>query len=196
MWTPGFAGPRPGVRKGRPYVRPVAKTYRYRRQRLLYLAAETRMFMPVMPDEPEPPRKFYEFKPNEFETVNPPTHVAQPTPPINVAGLIRQANSAKPGGVARASPASQANDVHGILNENLARANAAGLNELAPKPKRPSGRKRDYLFLMISGNVMCALLAFLSGGVGNPMIFVGAIGGMGLLTAALTWVMWFVMDDY
>ena len=88
------------------------------------------------------------------------------------------------------------NQVHEILRENLARANDAGLNELSEKKKRPSRRKRDYWILMIAGN---SLLAFLFAGAvasKNAFLMAFSAGGIGLISAGATWIMWHVMDDY
>jgi hypothetical protein len=147
-----------------------------------------------MPDEPDPPRKFYEFKPREFEVVNPRANEAQPTAPISVQNLLRQAGSSKPGGVAPAATSPQ-NDVHAILRENAARTNATGIEELIPLPPRKSRRKREFLTLVIGGNALCGLIAFKAGSR-DAVTFTFAISAMAMLTAGLTWIMWFVMDDY
>ena len=80
------------------------------------------------------------------------------------------------------------NEVHGILRENLARANATGLNELSPKSRRKSKRMRDYIFLLIAGNLVLAALSVLL-----PLL---GIAFLILYNVALVWVMWVVMDDY
>ena len=160
-----------------------------------------------MSDEPDPPRKVYGFKPRTFETANEPRPNA-PAPalptrdpgivpaserPIDVRDLARQAT-----GQGRAlegvAPVNRANEVHAMLQDNLARANAAGLNDLAPKPKRLSRRKRDYWLLMAIGNLALAVLAVV--GHSNLFMLVGSIAGMGLVSAAITWIMWHVMEDY
>jgi hypothetical protein len=86
-------------------------------------------------------------------------------------------------------------DVHEILRDNLARAQAAGLNDLTPTPTRRSRRRRDYWFLLITANLFFGLIAVRSG-PGAPIVFVSALAGMAIVSSALTWVMWFVMDDY
>ena len=70
----------------------------------------------------------------------------------------------------------------------FARANAAGLNDLAPLPKRKSRRKRDYFLCLVGGNALLGLGFML-----NP-VFAGA--GIVIFNIGLTWIMWFVMDDY
>src|SRR5262245_42788027 len=98
-----------------------------------------------MDDELDPPRKFYEFKPREFEVVNKlrptaptentsPPRATDPDRKIEISELYRQA--AVPGAVLNRTSDTAKNEVHAILEDNVARANAAGLNNLAPKPKR------------------------------------------------------------
>ena len=163
-------------------------------QPLLYAGAEIRTLAPAMADDPDPPRKFYEFKPREFEVVNPRANEAQPTAPINVKDLLRQAGSSKPGGVAPADLTPK-NEVHTILQENVANNQAKGLEELTPLPPRKSRRKREFFTLLIIGNAVCGGLAY-AAGPNSAIAFASAVGAMGLITAGLTWVMWFVMDDY
>lgn len=159
-----------------------------------------------MPDEPDPPRKFYELKPREFEAVNaqprhpgesPPAAGAPPGPQpdaIDINDLIRSANAGGAGLSPKAGPVVE-NDVHAILRDNLARAEAAGLNELAPKPRRKSRRKRDYWLLMAGA---CAVFGtiLLTSGPRHPITFILALGGLVISTVGLTWILWFVMDDY
>src|SRR5688500_9204977 len=98
-----------------------------------------------MSDEPDPPRKFYQLKPKEFEQVNPPvTGAPADSAPTGVQGHLQAANTRPGSAPAPAKPSGALNDVQAILRDNLARANAAGLNDLAPKPKRRSRRNRDY----------------------------------------------------
>jgi hypothetical protein len=155
-----------------------------------------------MPDDPDPPRKFYGFKPTQFEQVNPvrppapgeePPTSPSPTPdavrdtPIDIRELVRQ--GAQSGPVLKGNaPANRANEVHEILRDNLARADAAGLNDVKPVAPRKSRRKRDYFLSLLAGNAF-----FIWGLTLNP-VFAGA--GLVLFNVGLTWVMWVVMDDY
>jgi hypothetical protein len=41
-----------------------------------------------------------------------------------------------------------------------------------------------------------ALLAFYGLKTGNAVLFVYCCAGLGLFAASVSWVMWFVMDDY
>ena len=153
-----------------------------------------------MRDEPDPPRKHYQFKPREFERVNDhPGHAAPDSDPavrparIDVHDHFKAANASAP---APRSPQPKAteNDVHGILRDNLDRANVAGLNDLAPKVRRRSRRKRDYWLLLLTVNAFFAFVMF--GLNANPMTRLYGLAGFIMFTLGLTWVMWFVMDDY
>ncbi len=158
-----------------------------------------------MPEDSDPPRKFYDLKPREFEVVNalprqpgerpPASAVAGARPEaIDVNDLIRSANSAGAGLAPKAVPAA-GNDVHAILRDNLARANAAGLNELAPKPRRASRRKRHYWALMLIVNAGLLTLT-LASGPKYPFTFVYGIAGLVIFNLGLWWVMWQIMEDY
>lgn len=155
-----------------------------------------------MQDEPAPPRKTYGFKPTAFERANPapageasaqatplpdPGIVAADAGAINVHDLIQAgAGSARPLGAN--AVVNRSNDIHAMLRDNHARADAAGLNAVSLEPKRMSKRKRDFIFLVVSGNLILSL-AF----VIQP-IFAGA--GVVIFNIGLVWIMWVVMDDY
>ncbi|MEO6567645.1 MAG: hypothetical protein ABIO94_02680 [Opitutaceae bacterium] len=121
-----------------------------------------------MPDEPDPPRKIYQLGKAGFEPVNVPPET--------------------PGAAAPAQ------DVQAHLRDNLARANAAGLNKIDDRPPRPSRRKRDYwmLFLLGNGVLGAALLYFGPETLGGAF----AVSAMIFFSAALTWVMFGVMSKY
>lgn len=143
-----------------------------------------------MPEEQDPPRKFYELKEPEFESVN---ARSDHLPTIDVREHFKSSSLS---GVPVPKPAPETNDVHAMLQQNVARATNAGLNELAEKPPRRSRRARDYWFLMISGNALLILLFVGAVASRNAFLMAFSAGGIGLLSAGLTWVMWFVMDDY
>lgn len=159
-----------------------------------------------MPDDPDPPRRFYGLKAKEFEAVNslprspgenPPTtgpgSSPAPTERIEVSDLIRSANVAGP--TLPAPTAAAPNDVHRILRDNLSRANAAGLNQLESKPPRKSRRQRDYWILMAGAGAVFGTIIVRSGPQA-PVPFLFALAGLVVSTIGLTWVLWFVMDDY
>lgn len=141
-----------------------------------------------MHDEPDPPRRHYQFKEREFERVNPRTGEATDSAPIDINDLYRSANAQRPGVTPPAKPPPADNDVLAMLRENHARAEAAGLNEITPPPKRKSKRLRDYWLLMLLGN------GFLIPAFPMNPVFAGA--GLVLFNISVTWIMWVVMDDY
>ena len=93
-----------------------------------------------------------------------------------------------------AAPTPAPNDVYQVLQDNLARENAAGLNVVRPVPKRPSRRKRDFWLVLIGGNL--AIMASVGFTSINVMTVIYGFAGVILLSSGLTWIMWFVMDDY
>lgn len=169
-----------------------------------------------MPDEPDPPRKFYKLKAAEFEVVNAP--LGSPSDPgaIDIHDLVRQANAAPP---PTAPAAPQINEVHALLHLNLRRANAAGLNKVTMPAARPSRRKRDYWLLMIAGNtfiitifsleiflgfqVMCLAAQMpqefgrlVHYALSTPTLWAMPLFGMFTYSGTLTWLMWGLMEDY
>jgi predicted phage tail protein len=93
-----------------------------------------------------------------------------------------------------ATPTPAPTDVHQMLRDNLARENAAGMNVVKPVPPRRSRRKRDFWLMIVLGNLTIAALVLVTGG-NLGAVLLGSAGIVGL-SASLTWVMWFVMDDY
>ena len=86
------------------------------------------------------------------------------------------------------------NEVHEILRANLERANELGLNDVDLTPRPPSRRKTDYWTLLIVGNLGFAGLALLLSRNMVTLVFAGS--GMVLFSLGVTWIMWFVMDNY
>jgi hypothetical protein len=150
----------------------------------------------------DPPRQFYQLKPREFEAVNcpvpqtPPVARGEPhqaSGKIDIRDLYEQAKTPGPL-LATARAAARRNDIHVILEDNLSRANAAGLNTLSPKPKRRSRRTRDYFLVMIPLTAFFAYAAF--GPYSNVMLMAYGVAGIILSTLGLGWIMFGVMDDY
>lgn len=158
-----------------------------------------------MPDDPDPPRKIYQLKPATFERLNPgpsePGSEPPPSPaaasaasgPIDVRDLARQAAAGAPL-LGHNQPANRPNDVHRMLRENLDQASGAGLNEVAPRPRKPSRRKRDYWVLLVTVNLFFLFWAI--GPFANPISLIYAVAGSILFTCGFTWVMFGVVDDY
>jgi hypothetical protein len=154
-------------------------------------------------DESDPPRKFYKLKRREFEAVNDvppplPPPLLKLTPPqpggkIDVHDLFQAAGT--PGPVLPAGPRhTPKNEVHVILHDNLARANAAGLNELLLLPKRRSRRTRDFMIVVLPLDAFFAFIAFGPYSTVNLMAY--GVAGIIIVTIGLAWVMFCVMDDY
>lgn len=161
-----------------------------------------------MADDPDPPRKVYQLKPKEFERVNtilpgaPGSPAATPADPgpqaparekIDVRELAKLAEGGAPL-LGNNAPVNRANDVHAMLRANLKRANAAGLNDVPERPRGPSRRKRDYWVSLLGGNLAIVVTLLVCGF--NIVSGLFAFGGMVFFSAGLTWIMWFVMDDY
>lgn len=141
----------------------------------------------------EPPRKNYEFKEREFKRDNPVS--SKETPPPTAKELAMMAG---PG--ARSSPpaANQAkpadpNDVYAMLKENRAAAQRDHLNEVVIKSVK-SRRKRDYWLMLVTANSALFLTAAV--GRANAFVLGSALAGMVIISIGLTWVMWFIIDDY
>lgn len=163
-----------------------------------------------MADDPDPPRKFYDLKPTTFEQVNervPPTAPApdatgapDPGPvavdpgPIDVRAMYEQAATPGPALGSAARSATSENDVHVLLRINAARDEAAGLNRIKPKPRRPSRRKRDYWISLLGSNGIVVGTLFLVGP--NLVSALFAFAGVVILTCSMTWIFWFILDDY
>ncbi|HEU5078300.1 MAG TPA: hypothetical protein VFT72_03770 [Opitutaceae bacterium] len=110
-----------------------------------------------MSEDSDPPRKYYRLKPKEFERINvDPSHSSDP------------------------------NEVHKILEENLSAANNAGLNDVAPPPRRRSRRLRDYIVAMVFGN----LVLLIATGIAPILGIVGLV----IYNLGVTWIVWVVMD--
>ena len=118
------------------------------------------------PTDDDPPRKTYGLKPKEFERVNAAPGTQEP---------------------------SADHDVYAILQANRAREQDHGLGEVEIKTVK-SRRRRDYWTLLLLTNALFAVIGFT--GRENIMVLVSAGTGMILTSVGLTWIMWFVMDDY
>lgn len=144
------------------------------------------------PNPPESPRREFRFKPTEFERSNRPLDEADDQPAIDLRTLYRQANS--DGLPVTPSAPPEENEVHAILRANLERAKEDGLDELILRPKPMSRRKKDYWLMLIGGNLLLVALVVLMAKNVVSLVFGGS--GMIFYSLALTWIMWFVMDDY
>lgn len=127
-----------------------------------------------MADDSDPPRRFYQLKPKDFERVNevpalptsrdstvadsgPTAGTPAPDRRIELRELVRQASAGAP--LLRGNhPANHPNEVHAMLRDNLAAEQAAGLHELKPLPPKRSRRRRDFWVLVIGTNSLIAVV--------------------------------------
>ena len=163
-----------------------------------------------MSDEPDPPRKFFQLKPTEFQVVNervPPRpgtgEAAAPdtgpnaadTGRINVKDHFMQAAAPKPVRPAKIRREPE-NDVQALLREQFARDQAAGRYNLgALDDSKRRRRIRNYWIALVVINVPLGLFAYR---IGHQLAipFVCAIAGMALATSWLTWQTFFLRTEY
>ncbi len=170
-----------------------------------------------MPDEPDPPRKFYGFKPTTFEVANPrpaaapaPDSAAQPAsdpgiptaPPgrIDVHELNRLASTGLP--LLNTSPVPvKENEVHAILRDNLAVADAAGLNDVKVDPNYRSRQQRRVRFFWIAIVAIDVPLGAYAWWMSHPLSqasaipFTLAIASIGYISGRLIWHTFFLNTD-
>lgn len=148
-----------------------------------------------MRDDPEPPPRNFQLKPRDFDSVNGPGR-QRPADgaPTDVRGHLRAANAGQTRALGQGGGAKRPNDVQALMRDHAAKMRRADLDEVTLRPRRASRRKRDYWIVLIPLNAFFAFFAF--GPFRNPMTFAFGIGGMIIVTVGLTWVMWFIMDDY
>ncbi len=149
-----------------------------------------------MPDVDPPPRKYTLSGDRKFDVVNPPSGSPRTPESIDLQALISSANA--PRTAAPPTPPTSVgvpeNDVQTLLRTNAAHEAAAKLPTPPPPPRPPSRRKRDYFFTLIAGNLLLAAAIAITGF--NVVVIGFGAAGMIVLTLGLTWIMWFVMDDY
>ncbi len=150
-----------------------------------------------MPDDPDPPRKFYTMKAKEIERLNPARGESAKTGAISVHDHLAQAaktSAPRPSPTPASAPAAP-NDVVALVQANAVKETAAGLHDVAlDRPKKPSRKKRDYLFTLAVGNSLIIGLTVIVGF--NVMTLVFSLSGLILFNASTTWIIWQVMDDY
>ncbi len=197
-----------------------------------------------MSDPSDPPRKFYRLKPKEFERVNevpsggagdeavraepdagPAEANPNPAAPppdhgsgrIEVRDLVRLGSAGAPL-LGSNQVRTTANDVHTMLAQNEAIADAHGLNAVKPVRKFRR-RKRDFRVLLVGGNLFIPALYLAPNFIAyqvqalasrqvpdlwkytvfvlsNPPMFVLPIAIMIFYSGLLVWLMFGVMDDY
>jgi len=93
---------------------------------------------------------------------------------------------------ASAPPSDAAPDAFEILRINREREIAAGRDNFVPTPApRRSRRVREYWTVLLGGNLAVGIAYWI-----NPSNYVFCIASAVILTVGLTWVMFFIMEDY
>lgn len=162
-----------------------------------------------MPSETEPSPRKLRFKPTSFESVNGPSRPCPPEesprpdpgpagPPagsIDVHDLLREAARGVPvTGVHRGN--GRDNDVRGVLREEQARQEKAGLFETGLLDDSVRRRRlRRYGIVMGVAGVAAGTIAVLTG-PSDPLPFTVAIAGFGAFSAWLTWRTFFLRTNY
>lgn len=148
-----------------------------------------------MPEEPDPPRKVYGFKPREFVRDNRPTSEIGPAPTVkDLAKIATEGSPALTPAAPRGPRADDPNDVYAILQANRAAEQDSGGDQLKAANAFRYRRKRDYWLMLLPTEAVLGTVAFL--GRHNPAICFAALVAMGLIFVILTWIMWQVMDRY
>ena len=163
-----------------------------------------------MQDAPDPPRKFYGFKPRVFDRANAarpsvpadaaisapdPGIAATDTGKIDVNDLIR-AGAGAGRQLGSNAVVNRANEVHGMLRENLKRDIADGHYDLGVLDDSKRRRRiRNYWIGMAALNIPLGSFAYWMG-PGAAIPFVCALAGMAMLSAKMTWETFFLRTHY
>lgn len=141
----------------------------------------------------DPPRKNYDFKERAFQRDNPLSSEVPPMP--TAAELARMAGHAptQPR-LQREAKADDPNDVLAVLEQNRAVERKHGQDELEFKVPRKSRRKRDFWLMMVFGNL--SIVGSVAVARFNPISLIFGLAGVVVLSLSLTWIMWFIMDEY
>lgn len=162
-----------------------------------------------MPDDADPPRKFYGFKAREFERANEirpsPAPDGPPAPDpgivpisegkIDVNELIRL-GAGKGSSLGANAVVNRPNEIHDVLKDIHERDWAAGhfaLGRLDDSKRRK--RIRNYWLGLAAVDIPLGLFAALIG-PGAAIPFVSAIAGIGMFTGLLTWQVFFLRTRY
>jgi hypothetical protein len=144
-----------------------------------------------VPDEPDPPRKFYDFKEREFVRDNAP---GGPPPPSvqELAKLAGVHHDPRPrtGGPKAGDP----NDVYQVLARNRSAEQQHNLDAIEIRKRARSRRLVDFWVVLVGGNLAIIGSVVLLGP--NVVSVLFGFGGAIIFSVGLTWIMWQVMDRY
>lgn len=80
------------------------------------------------------------------------------------------------------------------VQDHLRAASSGAPPAMSSRPRRRSRRNRDYWLALLGVDALLAFVAFGPFANGATLLFGAA--GLILYSVGLTWVMWFVVDDY
>jgi hypothetical protein len=141
----------------------------------------------------DPPRKNYDFKERTFQRDNPLSSGLPPMPTAEELARMAGHAPAQPR-LPREARADDPNDVLAVLQHNRAIERKHGQDELEYKAPRKSRRKRDFWLILIFGNL--AIVGSVVFARFNPISLIFGLAGLVMLSLGVTWIMWFIMDDY
>ncbi|HVU16958.1 MAG TPA: hypothetical protein VHD32_08530 [Candidatus Didemnitutus sp.] len=147
-----------------------------------------------MPDDADPPRKTYGFKPREFKRDNAPvSEVGRMPTAAELAKVASEGKIVAPPAPRGAKP-DDPNDVYATLQLNRSAEQVHEEPVADPGKKREHRRKRDYWIVLLSSEAVLGTIGFL--GRHNVVVLMFAFGGMIFVAGAVTWIMWQVMGRY
>lgn len=145
-----------------------------------------------MPDEPDPPRKYYGFKEREFQRDNAPASQSPPQPTAeDLAKLAGNPvpKAQTPGPAKSADP----NDVFNVLQQNRTVEQRRGADNLEIKKAR-SRRTKEFWLILVGGNAV--IIGFVILGGFNVVSVIYGLAAVIVFSLSLSWVMWQVMNKY
>ena len=162
-----------------------------------------------MPDDPDPPRKFYGFKEREFERANEIRRTPPPdAPPAPDPGIVRTSEgkidinelirlgAGKGSQLGTNAVANRGNEVHDVLRDQYERDWAAGNFELKDLDDRKRRQRiRNYWIALAAVDIPLGCFAVLIGPAA-AIPFVCSIAGIGMFTAVMTFHVFFLRTRY
>jgi len=86
------------------------------------------------------------------------------------------------------------NETLDMLRINRAHEEKIGYCAVGPAPKKKfSRRTREYFAILATGNLVMMAMLFIEN---DPFSIACLLAGMALFTSALSWIMFFLFDDY
>lgn len=161
-----------------------------------------------MPEETDPQRELYRFKPREFVRLNDPpgNHTDPGDPPESPPGAGPDSRSARETAAACVAKPADAHSapkpaeesprsVGQMLRDNARKDAARGWYQVRSGPDRLRRRRIiTYWATLAAVDTPLALVAWYSGHT-DPVPFVFALAGLAYFTGRYTWETWFLRTD-